>query len=261
MRFLLVILAAADLSGLVGDYLRSAPGSQEEKAALAGIRVFYDADPASVEEAIRNRVVFPRATPGLAKVKVPLPEVEDSPPKNPAVVWVPRGYDPKRKWPVMLLLHGASGIAEAEVRALSSFADRHGLLLLGPQDTLRVSRGGWGYSDRDHLIHVESLRWLKRSYNVDDRRVFVHGGSRGGHGTWDLAYSYPDLFAGAIPVVGSVKNRFFRYLPNLLHVPVFDMQGAKDDPIAVEFVRDAVKTLRVLGYEITYHEDENAGHF
>ncbi|MHC4470305.1 MAG: carboxylesterase family protein [Planctomycetota bacterium] len=262
MRIFLLLLASTDLTGLVGEYLRSAPGSEKEAAALAAIRPYYEADPEAVEEVLRNRVAFPAAAPGMKTVSVPLPgSGEGKTTANPAAVWVPKGYDPKRKWPVLLVLHGQSGHAEAVVQALSGFADRHGILLVGPQDTVRAGGGGWGYTDREHRIHVESLRWLKRTHNVDDARVFVQGGSRGGHGTWDLAYTYPDLFAGAVPVVGSILNRKFRFLPNLLHVPVFDMQGAKDDPIAVEHVRDAVKLLRGWKYDVRYDEDEKSGHF
>ena len=47
--------------------------------------------------------------------------------------------------------------------------------------------------------------------------------------------SYPDLFAGAIPIVGGLKNRQFRFLENLLHVPGgvsrgFELPAEEGDP-------------------------------
>ena len=261
---LFLLLAGTDLSGLVTDALRAETGSPEEAAAVQAVQVWWDADREAVLEAIRSHVEFPAAEPGVVRVKVPLPPIpgdELAPAKNEVVVRIPKRYDPAREWPVMLVVHGTGGYADAEVEALAPFADREGLILVAPQDELRRGGGGWGYSDYEHAIHVEALRWVKRNYAVDDSRVFVYGGSRGGHAAWDLATSYPDLFAGALPVVGAPKLRYFRTLVNLRHVAVFDMQGARDDPVLVEYLRDAIGLLREWKYDVTYDEDPEAGHY
>ena len=260
---LLLLLASSDLSGRIDEYLRAPAGSEAEAAALEKVRVYWEQDREAVEEALRSGVTFPAAETGLRKVSFTLSGLdkdEAAPKTNGVAVWVPEGYDPAKRWPLLLLVHGTGGSAVAEVRELGHFADKHGILIVGPQDELNRGGGGWGYTDYEREIHVQGLRWAKGAFNVDDERVFVFGGSRGGHASWDLAYTWPDLFAGAIPVVGGPKLRYFRYLPNLKHVAVFDMQGAKDNPVLVEFVRDAVARLAEMKYDVTYEEDAASGH-
>ena len=61
MQFLILLLAASDLSGLIGEYLRTTPGAPEEQAVIEKLHVYYDVDPAMVESAIRDQLVFPPA--------------------------------------------------------------------------------------------------------------------------------------------------------------------------------------------------------
>jgi len=259
-----VLLLAGSLPGLVTEYLNAPAASEAETAALESIRVYWEKEPATVEEAIRNHVAFPAAKPGLRIEKIPLRKLEndpDAPAKNEIACWIPKGYDPKKKHPLFLLVHGTGGFADAEARQLAPLADTYGFLLVAPQDELKRACGGWGYTDYEFEIHRAAVRFMKRRYNVDDRRVVVSGGSRGGHASWALAATWPDIFAAAVPIVGGPRNRFFRYLPNLRHVPIFDMQGAKDQPGLVENVRDAVRLLRGWKYDVRYDEDAESGHY
>lgn len=264
MQFLILLLAAADLTGLIGEYFEASPGTPEEQAVIGKLHVYYEADPAMVEDAIRNHLAFPAAEPGFRMVKVPLFGLEDdeaAPGRNDTALWIPRGYDPTKKWPVMFVMHGSSGLADVAVKGMGPFADDHGLILIGPQDMLGRGGGGWGGSEYEHASHVQALTLLKRNYNVDDSRVYLFGGSRGGHGAWDLATSWPDLFAGVIPVLGGPHNITFRFLPNLKHVPIFDMQGGKDQAGLIENLEDAFQILRDLKYDATLKIDPESAHF
>ncbi|MBD3163289.1 MAG: hypothetical protein GF328_14400, partial [Candidatus Latescibacteria bacterium] len=262
----LLLLSSAALAGpseVVGRYLAAPDGSEAEAAALSELSPLFAADPGSVEAAIREFSGFPAAAPGPRSVRVPLPDVSIAgiPVADTlAVVWVPRGYDPSRSWPAILLSHGTGGGAARLVRSLAPLADAHGYLLVCPEEEFGP-RDGWGFNEYQHAMHLSALAWLKRSYNVDDSRVFVHGGSRGGHASWDLACSYPDLFAGAVPVSGILPDRHFRYLPSLRHVAVLSMQGLRDSKNLVENFRAAVKRLQGWEYDVTVREDPEAGHF
>ena len=67
--------------------------------------------------------------------------------------------------------------------------------------------------------------------------VFVTGISRGGHLTWDLALRHPDLWAGCIPMIGGPRitmqngQNNLRYLDNVVHLPIRDLQGSGDHPL------------------------------
>ena len=44
--------------------------------------------------------------------------------------------------------------------------------------------------------------YLKDSYNIDTRRIYLTGHSMGGYGTWRTASLYPERFAAIVPICG-----------------------------------------------------------
>lgn len=50
--------------------------------------------------------------------------------------------------------------------------------------------------------HFDSLATIKAHYRIDDRRVYVTGMSGGGRCSSILQLAYPDVFMGAVPIVG-----------------------------------------------------------
>ena len=126
LEALLLLLASSDLSGRIDEYLRAPAGSEAEAAALEKVRVYWDQDREAVEEVLRSGVTFPAAETGLLKASFPLSGLdgdEAAPKTNGVAVWVPEGYDPAKRWPLLLLVHGTGGSAVAEVRELGHFAD------------------------------------------------------------------------------------------------------------------------------------------
>ncbi|MCX7845800.1 MAG: phospholipase, partial [Dictyoglomaceae bacterium] len=79
------------------------------------------------------------------------------------------------------------------------------------------------------------------------------GLSMGGFGTFALAMSYPDTFAGLVPICGGgdpTKAHLIKHIP----IWVFT---AEDDPVVnVKIVRDIVKALQDLNAPIKYTEYE-----
>src|SRR4030095_4480732 len=100
---------------------------------------------------------------------------------------------------------------------------------------------------------MSALGWARRKSNVDERRIFAAGISRGGHLVWDLALRYRDRFAAIAPMIGGPRlvigagQNNLRFLHNILDLPIRDLQGAKDDPRLVADVRYAFTRLKSLG--------------
>ena len=65
-------------------------------------------------------------------------------------------------------------------------------------------------------------------FNVDPNRIYIHGLSAGGGGTYDFIYRRPDLFAAAIPYqAGGDRSD---YVANLMrYTPIWMWQGGRDD--------------------------------
>ncbi len=140
---------------------------------------------------------------------------------QPYALYVPKSYDPKREWPLVVSLHGATSNHLLNRRRVFGVGNRPGesdyeairnedvafpevgFLVLAPYGRGEVA-GYNGLAEQDVL---RTLADVKRAYNVDEDRVYLTGLSMGGGGTWHLGLRYPDLFAAIAPVcaVGDVS--------------------------------------------------------
>lgn len=186
---------------------------------------------------------------GPAREQVPLRVLERID-RVEVFLYVPPGLDPARPAPLLLWGHGAGGTGAGQHGLWQAVADRIGLLVLAFTST--ESAPGYHFSPRERATALAVLRWARRRANVDENAIFVGGWSQGGHLAWDLALRHPDLFAGAIPVVGGPRLELgpknnLRYLENVAQLPLHDLQGAQDDPLLLANLRLAFARLAKLG--------------
>lgn len=108
---------------------------------------------------------------------------------------------------------------------------------------------------------VLTLMDLINSYialpEVDDRRVYIMGISMGGIATYDIVSRYPDLFAAAVPICGSVNPQ---RLKSTKGVAWRIFHGDSDAAVTVEGSREAYKALRSFGYDVEYIEFAGCTH-
>ena len=145
------------------------------------------------------------------------------------VVYLPRGYQPSRELPLMLVLHGAGG-SSASADGWFPLADEHGVILLAPdsrQWTWDSLLGGFG-PDVDFLFRA--LKWTVERVAVDRRRLALSGFSDG------ASYALS-------PAVVAGKPR------------IFISHGTDDRVMPIdETSRRFVPRLRALNYDVTYRE-------
>lgn len=161
------------------------------------------------------------------------------------VVSLPDGYDrePKRRWPVMLFLHGAGergdDLAKVKVHGpLKEIAKGRKLpmIVVAPQ----CPENEWW--DTDTLIGL--LDHVERKYRVDRRREYVTGLSMGGYGTWALAIAQPSRFAAIAPVCG---GGVWRQAHKIKAIPTWVTHGDKDAAVPLQESVDMVEALRRAG--------------
>ena len=156
-------------------------------------------------------------------------------------VYVPPGYDPGTPAPLLLQLHYTGGSGAGGHRSWRAVADQLGMLVVSPSEP--GANVGYTFTARERNATLSALRWARLRYNVDENRIFATGVSRGGHLSWDLALRHPDLFAGMAPMIGGPRiaidrgENNIRYLENLVHLPIRDLQGSQDDPVLVHNLR------------------------
>ena len=131
-------------------------------------------------------------------------------------LYIPARYDPAKKWPLIVALHGMDGLPLAMMRWFFGFdevgkdqiwEDRHPVepSALPPLDAIVVTPNGHGNTMYRELGEDDVMRvvaWARAHYSVDDTRITVTGPSMGGIGAGAVGLHHPDVFAAAEPLCG-----------------------------------------------------------
>ncbi|HUW35187.1 MAG TPA: sugar-binding protein [Planctomycetota bacterium] len=165
---------------------------------------------------------------------------------QPFVVTLPPNFDPARKCPLIVHLHGAG----SEMHFRERGPRTGNFIMVRPYGRGRSSYRGVG---EDDVLGV--IDHMKTWYSVDDDRVVIAGPSMGGYGSWRLACRYPGLFAAASPRCGYDVDSPHE---NLLHVPLFSVQGLEDNVEAG--TRALVASLAERGYAAASLDLPGVGH-
>lgn len=191
-------------------------------------------------------------------------------------VYVPSAYDPSRRWPVILFLHGAGergsdGLIQTEVglgSAIRRFADRYPAIVVFPQTPT-----GERWTGQAGDIAMAALDRTISEFSIDDRRVYLTGLSMGGNGSWYLAWRHPDRWAGVVIVCGFLGlGPFPSFLPadtpdpaaavaeKIRHLPIWVFHGDADKTVPVTASREVVAALQKAGATVKYTELPGVGH-
>lgn len=109
---------------------------------------------------------------------------------QPYTIYVPENYDPAKKWPLVVDLHGYSGGWNMTPDNNKVHAARaEGCLLMRPYLRGRGWYVGWAERELTDLVAL-----LQAEYSVDADRISITGFSMGGSGTLKMLSSFPDLF-------------------------------------------------------------------
>jgi predicted peptidase len=178
----------------------------------------------------------------------------------PYVVYVPRAYDPARRWPLILFLHGSGEcgtdgsrpLAQGLPRELVWNPDRWPFVVLIPQKPTQDAE--W---ERYDLAIMTMLAETRRELNVDPDRIILTGLSQGGHGAWVLGARHAELWAAVVPVCGYAAARSApagaftgsagELARGLVHTPVWAFHGEADDVVPVAETRALVAALDTNG--------------
>jgi pimeloyl-ACP methyl ester carboxylesterase len=146
--------------------------------------------------------------------------------KGPAYqLQLPPEYHPYRSYPVLIVLHGGGDDAKAMLKRWSELAAENGYILAAPEWGGTVGTE-YQFSAEEHAAVTETLRDLRRRYQVDSDRVFLFGFGEGGTMAYDVGLSHPDLFAGVIPMAGRPKWFSLHYWPNAQYLPFYVIDGS-----------------------------------
>ncbi|MCL2348561.1 MAG: alpha/beta hydrolase-fold protein [Planctomycetaceae bacterium] len=156
-------------------------------------------------------------------------------------VQLPPEYDPNRRYPLIITLHGSTTPDQQLDWWCGTWRDgkrygqagRHGYIVIAPYWNVSGSTE-YDYSAYEHGAVLYSLYDAMRHFSIDSDRVFLTGHSTGGDAAWDVGLSHPDLWAGVIPITASGRKYVRYYLPNAKYVPLYFVSGELDGVVAKE---------------------------
>jgi len=130
----------------------------------------------------------------------------------------------------------------------------HGYIVAAPSAHEKWKWGPGRKADEHIFALVERVR---EQYNVDPNRIYIHGLSMGGYGTWRLGMLYADRFAA---IESRAAGFDLRLLVNAKNLPVYITHGDQDEKVPVKHSRDAAARLKELDYDYHYSEIAGAKH-
>ncbi len=153
-------------------------------------------------------------------------------------VYMPGDYDPCRKYPVILYLHGRGArgndnekqIGGAHLGSVIQLFDmKHperyrSFIAVFPQ-----TQSTWSGEPAEQAI--KALDQTVTEFNGDVQRIYLAGASLGGYGSWYLAAKYPRKFAAVVPVSGGVVPPIIQPLAAvklLMPAEMFALYSAQD---------------------------------
>ena len=165
--------------------------------------------------------------------------------------WLYTPSDPTENMPLIVYLHGGSGKGDdlELITAVDGFPKylRDGQLgdvrayVIIPQ--LPSSQKGWanGAAAVYELIQVTVSK-----FGIYEENISLTGHSMGGTGTWNLALSYPTLFARLAPLSGSIRVQP-EYIEKLKNIPVWAFVGSADTIVPPDSSMEFVAALKEAG--------------
>ncbi|MBI1804847.1 MAG: prolyl oligopeptidase family serine peptidase [Ignavibacteriae bacterium] len=191
----------------------------------------------------------------------------------PYGLFVPRKYDARKKYPLVVWLHGAVGRGYDNRKNISDGnepgshvwtrdpnQEKYPCFVVAPQcpDTSYwVSNDGIDNPPDQLDAVVALLKELRRRYSIDTNRMYVAGQSMGGVATWEIVSRYPSMFAAALPLcgIGNLRNA-----PKLTRLAIWAFHGDADDVIPVVRTREMVDSIRRAGGYPKFTEYKGVGH-
>ena len=201
----------------------------------------------------------------------------------PYRILYPANYDKNKKYPLLLVLHGAGERGNDNEKQLV-----HGSKLFITEENRKnfpaivvfpqcPAESFWAAAKIDRTVQPFKIEldyslppnWPLAAANelvkkiidegaVDKSKVYITGLSMGGMGTFESVYRYPGLYAAALPICGGgdVNN----YDKRVVKTAFWVFHGAADAIVNVKLSQEMVDKLKALKAEVKYSEYPGVNH-
>jgi predicted peptidase len=197
-------------------------------------------------------------------------------------VFVPVDWSKKKKWPVLLFLHGAGERGsdnEAQTRvgigpAIQRQRETLPFVVVLPQ----CPKDRWWTEPEMRTLALKALEETTKEFKGDSKRTYLTGLSMGGYGSWLIAADNPKKFAAIGVICGGIRPPAGLNLPEAAKPPdtnsdpyravaaklgkthLWIFHGGADPVVPVSESRKMVEVLKAKGVDVRYTEYEGVGH-
>lgn len=192
--------------------------------------------------------------------------------EQPYGLYLPKNYDPQKKYPLVIMLHGAGSNHRLSLRRVFGKSNANGendveasryfpewkdveYIVASP-----YARGTAGYQGIPEQDVYDVLADVKKRFSIDEDRTYLTGLSMGGGGTLWIAMTRPDIWAAIAPVCPAPPKGTDELIGNALNLPAHFFHGDKDQAVPVAVSRDWTKKLKDLGSQVEYIEYPGVNH-
>ena len=196
----------------------------------------------------------------------------------------PLNYNPKKKYPLVLFLHGAGERGNDNAAQLTHgwklFADsanrvKYPAFIIFPQcpqndfwARITMNRNS-PQANQIEFVSAEPMTKpltlvsalidsFASSGNVNKKKIYVGGLSMGGMGTFEILWRKPGFFAAAFPICGGGDStKVAVYGKNF---PIWIFHGSDDPVVPVNFSRRMVAELKAAKAKVKYTEYPGVKH-
>jgi poly(3-hydroxybutyrate) depolymerase len=177
-----------------------------------------------------------------------------------AHVWAPEAAVPRA---LVIVLHGRvvtrpgirGGDASSQAEGLVSCLAAPALGSLEPIIIAPHSASGQWWEKADTELVLGLVKAARKRWPEAGARSVVMGYSNGGIGAWYFARLYPEHFAAAVPMA------FNATIVGESVLPIYAIQGTKDEQFPIATVRAAIDDVKAKGQDVTFAEKYRGSHF
>ena len=150
------------------------------------------------------------------------------------LVYLPTDYTPRRRWPVIFFYHGMGGSPRVDLP--KHFTGGKTYILVGLpyiQEAVSTTADDNTPAMNERRMAVESnalrkifMPYVREHFRVDERQFLIAGASRGGWAVSSIIENLPDLWGGAVLLMGGRERDVYRQ-------PLRSTRGFRDRPIFI----------------------------
>ncbi|WP_437204287.1 hypothetical protein [Planctomicrobium sp. SH664] len=207
-------------------------------------------------------VEAPSTVPVVPQV-IDLPPVEGQP-GGQYTIALPPEYNPAHEYPLLIELKGEGRTYEQAVKwwmgdeDYPGWAQRRGYIVLAPH-YCSESATEFNGNAIEHAIVLQSIDHARKRFRIDSNRIFLAGHGMGGNACFDIAFSHPHIFAGAIPFTGychQVCPIYYKNAPDLAWYVV----GGERDRDTRDVNAPTINRMMRAQYDVVYCDYKSRGY-